>query len=80
MCTIELEKSPESNLQRGTAPLKVEQARGKGKGLERRRLEIMLSIGLFDIIVGKEDVRFLLGQLRGTKGSKVAAAITGFYL
>jgi hypothetical protein len=47
---------------------------------EREGIEIMPSIGLFDIIVGEEDVQFLLGQLRGTKGSKVAAAIAGFHL
>jgi len=50
------------------------------KGARGEGIEIMPSIGLFDIIVGEEDVQFLLGQLRGTKGSKVAAAIAGFHL
>lgn len=42
--------------------------------------EIMLSIALFDIIIGEKMFSSFLEQLLRTKGSKVAATITGFYL
>jgi len=50
------------------------------QGKHWRRLEIMLSIALFDIIIGEKMFSSFLKQLRRTKGSKVAATITGFYL